>query len=243
MPGTLYVVATPIGNLGDITMRAVKVLKGVDLVLAEDTRRSRKLLSHLCVSCKVLSCYGTKEEQRIPKVIEVLEGGGDVALLSDAGTPTLSDPGSLLTSKVLDAGFWVVPLPGPSAFLAALMASGLDPGPFTFWGFLPRKRGDLVSFLKEHVRRRERSVFYESPSRLLRSLGAILEVWGDRYAVVARELTKMHETILRGKLSTLLEAVGQARPKGEYVVVVAGAGGRKEGNHHRPAATTEDENL
>ena len=228
MGGLLYVVATPIGNLGDITLRAVEVLKSVELVLAEDTRRTKGLLSHLGISCRVASCYGEKEGQRIPRVLEILEAGEDVALLSDAGTPTLSDPGSLLVSRVWEAGFRVVPIPGPSALLAALMASGLGPGPFTFWGFPPRKTGELASFLKRHKGRSEKSVFYQAPGRLLVTLQVMLEYWGDRYAVVARELTKVHEEFIRGNLSSLVEHFSENPPRGELVLVVEGAGSREE---------------
>ena len=222
MGGVLYVVATPIGNLRDITLRAIDVLKQVDLVLAEDTRRTRKLLGHLGISCKVLSCYGPKEGQRVSKVLELLSEGREVALVSDAGTPTLSDPGSLMISKVWDAGFRVVPVPGPSALLASLMASGLPPGPFAFWGFPPRKRGELISFLKGTQGRRERSVFYESPNRLVNTMKAILDVWGDRLSVVARELTKVHEEFVRGRLSELISHFEATPPLGEVVLIVEG---------------------
>ncbi len=228
LPGALYVVATPIGNLGDITLRAVEVLKKVVLVLAEDTRRTKGLLSHLGISCRVLSCYGQREGERVSTVIDLLKKGENVALLSDAGTPTLSDPGSLLISKVWDSGFRVVPVPGPSAMLAALMASGLTPGPFTFWGFLPRKRGELVSFLHQNRNRPERSVFYEAPTRLVESLSLLLEIWGNRYGVVARELTKVHEEMVRGTLSYLLEHFSLITPRGEITLVVEGAEPERE---------------
>ncbi len=224
MAGELYVVATPIGNLGDITLRAVEVLKRVDLVLAEDTRRTRKLLSHLGISCRVVSCYGSREGERISLVKETLEAGGSAALVTDAGTPTLSDPGSLLISKVWDAGYKVVPLPGPSALLAALMASGLEPGPFVFWGFPPRKRGELAAFLRETRMRQETSVFYESPNRLLQTLKALLDEWGDRFSVVAVELTNLHEEFVRGRLSHQVEHFSEVSPKGEIVLIVEGGG-------------------
>ncbi len=222
MKGILYVVATPIGNLKDITLRAIEVLKAVDLVLAEDTRRSKALLNHLGVSCRVVSCYGEREEERVPMVLDHLSEGKSVALLSDAGTPTISDPGSLLISKVWEAGYKVVPIPGPSALLAALMAAGLEPKPFTFWGFPPRKRGEFISFLERERKRKERSIFYQSPNRLLNTLEALLEVWEDRFAVVARELTKMHEELLRDRISRLIQHFSETTPKGEVVLIVEG---------------------
>jgi len=228
LAGVLYVVATPIGNLRDISLRAVDVLSQVSLVLAEDTRRTKGLMSHLGLSCRVLSCYGHREEERISTVLGLLDRGESVALLSDAGTPTLSDPGSLLISKVWDAGFGVVPVPGPSAMLTALMASGLPPGPFTFWGFLPRKRGELVAFLQQYRDRPERSVFYEAPNRLVESLTLLLDLWGDRYGVVARELTKVHEELVRGPVSHILAHFSANPPRGEITLVVEGAAPRRD---------------
>ena len=239
----LYLVATPIGNLGDITLRALDVLRAVDVIASEDTRKTGRLLKHFDIRKPQIVFQEHNEERAGQRIMDLLAEGKSVALVTEAGTPGISDPGFTLVRRAIAAGEEVTVIPGPTALVMALVLSGLAVHSFTFRGFPPRKPGPRRRFLEVDLSSPHTLIFYESPYRVEALLRDALEVYGDRDAAVARELTKMHETILRGKLSTLLEAVGQARPKGEYVVVVAGAGGRKEENHHRPAATTEDENL
>ena len=226
MPGRLLVVATPIGNLGDLTARAREALASANLVACEDTRRSGQLLTHLGLHKPLVSLHEHNERLRLPRLLDALAEGRTIALVSDAGTPLVSDPGYLLVREAIAAGHRVEPIPGASALLAALVASGLPPYPFTFGGFPPPKSGKR----REHYRRfaplDHTLVFYESPHRLLASLADALAVLGDRPAAVARELTKLHEETLRGSLATLAAELA-ARPalKGEFVVVV---GGRSE---------------
>ncbi len=227
--GVLYIVSTPIGNLEDITLRALRVLKEVDLVACEDTRHSRKLLSHYGISKPLVSYYGPKEAQRVPYILERLMKGERVALITDAGTPLLSDPGWRLVKEAVGAGITVVPVPGPSSILTALVASGLPVRPVVFWGFPPRKEGELRAFLKEVEAFPGVHLFFESPRRILTTLGVMIQVWGDREAVVARELTKVHEEFIRGTLSTVREVLAaREEVKGEVVLLVMGGEDRKE---------------
>lgn len=218
----LYIVSTPIGNLADVTRRAVEVLRAADVVLAEDTRRTGMLLRHLEIESRLLSAHEHNEAGRAGRVVQLLADGKNVALVSDAGTPLLSDPGARIVRAVADAGFPVVPIPGASALLAALVASGVDAETFTFLGFPPRKGPERTSVLEEVAASPRACVLYESPNRLHRLLLDLAEVAGAaRRVAVARELTKLHEEIFRG---TLTAAAGHFSGEvlGEVVVVVAG---------------------
>ncbi len=221
--GVLYVVSTPIGNLEDITLRALKVLKEVDLIACEDTRRSRKLLSHYNISKPLVSYYAPKEAQKAGLILNRLKKGEKVALITDAGTPLLSDPGWRLVKGAVEMGISVVPVPGPSSLLAALVASGLSTCPFIFWGFPPKKKGELVSFLGDLRGMKATHVFFESPRRIKGLLEVMEGVLGDRRAVVAREITKMHEEFLRGTLREVRELIEErGEVKGELVLLVEG---------------------
>jgi 16S rRNA (cytidine1402-2'-O)-methyltransferase len=218
----LYLVATPIGNLEDVSARALKVLEAAELVLAEDTRRTRVLLDRHGVAAKPVSLHAHNEAARVSQVLAVLDGGGSVALVSDAGTPLISDPGDRLVAAALEAGHSVVPIPGASALLAALAASGLPAVPFTFVGFLPRRSGECDRVLESLRDRRDTLIFFESPRRVARTLARLREAFGDRRACVARELTKMHEEFVRGLLSELAERFAEGA-RGECTLVVEGA--------------------
>jgi 16S rRNA (cytidine1402-2'-O)-methyltransferase len=218
----LYLVATPIGNLEDVSARALKVLGGAELVLAEDTRRTRVLLERHGVSAAPVSLHAHNEAGRVSRALAVLDGGGDVALVSDAGTPLISDPGDRLVAAALEAGHSVVPIPGASAPLAALSASGLPAVPFTFAGFLPRRRGDCDRALEALRDRRDTLIFFESPRRIGQTLARLRETLGERRACVAREVTKIHEEFARGTLSELAERFAEGA-RGECTLIVAGA--------------------
>ena len=202
--GTLYVVATPIGNLGDLTRRAEQVLGGVDAILAEDTRRTRRLLSHLGISARLEAHHEHNEARTVPRLIERLRAGASLALVSDAGTPAVADPGYRLVRAAIDAGAGVVPVPGASAVLAALVGSGLPTDRFTFVGYPPRKDGARRRFLRELSATAGTLVLLESPRRIGATLAAAAEILGDRQAALARELTKLHEEFRRGSLAELL---------------------------------------
>ncbi len=224
MPGRLLVVATPIGNLGDLSPRAGEVLAAADIVACEDTRRSRKLLSHLGIARPLVSLHEHNERRRLPRLLAELEAGRTIALVSDAGTPLISDPGYLLVREAITAGYSVESVPGPSAALAALTVSGLPPYPHLFLGFPPPKRGRRRSFYERAAELPWTLVLFESPHRLQSSLEDLLEVLGDRPAALARELTKVHEEVVRGSLAELLSEVGSRDAvRGEIVLVVSGA--------------------
>lgn len=219
--GTLYIVATPIGNLEDITLRALRILKEVDLIAAEDTRHSRKLLSHFGFSRPLTSYFDHNKAFKGGYILERLKEGLSVALISDAGTPCISDPGFQLVRAAVAAGIPVFPVPGPSAVIAALSASGLPTDSFAFEGFLPNRQGkrrEKLSLLKGE---RRVLVFYEAPSRLSATLSDILETLGDREAVIARELTKLYEEFIRGRVSEILERLKEGPIKGEAVILLA----------------------
>ncbi|HSQ34944.1 MAG TPA: 16S rRNA (cytidine(1402)-2'-O)-methyltransferase [Candidatus Binatia bacterium] len=218
----LYIVPTPIGNLGDITRRAVDVLERVELIIAEDTRYSLKLLNHLKIKKKVVSYYRPKEEAQAEKIAALL-AGQDGALITDSGTPAISDPGFILIAKVIARGIAVIPLPGPTAFIPALVASGIDPRQFLFLGFPPRRRSDRLRFLKPLVDLPYTLVFYESPRRLESFLGLAAEVFGARRFAVAKELSKRHEAIVRGRLDERALTLAGETILGEMVVVIAGS--------------------
>lgn len=218
--GTLYVVATPIGNLGDLTLRALETLKSVDLIVCEDTRQAKKLLDHFEIKKPLESLHEHNEVGKTPKLIEILKNDQDLALVSDAGTPLLSDPGFRLVQAAIKAGIKVVPIPGPSAITAALSVSGLPLDQFVYVGFLPQKQGQRRNFL-EVLKNEERTiVVFESPNRLVFSLQDILEILGDRPICVAREMTKIHEEFFRGKVSQAIARFENSRVKGEITLVI-----------------------
>lgn len=223
-PSTLYLVATPIGNLDDMTFRSLKVLKEAALIAAEDTRNTSKLLLHFGIkAAKLISCYEHNEIKRTDDILETLAQGGSVALVTDAGMPGISDPGYQVVKLVVEKGFKVVPIPGASALVAALPASGLIPTPFLFAGFLPPKSGDRRQALLKLKPQEQTLVFYEAPHRLVDFLKDALEVFGQRQAVAARELTKLHEEFVRGTLEELLNHFETHEPLGELVVMVEAA--------------------
>lgn len=218
---SLYLVATPIGNLDDMTHRAIKTLNEVDLIAAEDTRHSKKLLTHYDISTPMVSYHSHSGQGKVDRIIDELVSGKSVALISDAGTPGISDPAWGLVQAALEAKVEIVPIPGASAFLTALMGSGLPMNQFTYLGFIPAKKGRQTLFesLKETKRT---TVLYESPHRLLKTLSQMNEILGeDRVVVLARELTKLHEEFHRGNLAELLEEFSDKKPKGEMVILVA----------------------
>jgi 16S rRNA (cytidine1402-2'-O)-methyltransferase len=221
-PGTLYVVATPLGNLDDLSARASRVLKEVDLVACEDTRHTRKLLNHLAASTPALSYHEHNEEERAAELAGRLLAGENVALVSDAGTPLIADPGYRLVSLCRDRGIAVVPVPGPSAAVAALSVSGLPSDRFHFVGFLPRKPGARREELRTLAHLKATLVFYLSPHGLVPSLKAVREALGDRRAFLIREMTKAFETSYAGRLGEILVKVGEEAARGEYTLVVEG---------------------
>ena len=220
--GTLYVVATPIGNLEDVTLRAIRVLREVELVLAEDTRRTRTLLTQHDIGNRPRSLHAHNEAQRSREVLEVLASGSSVALVSDAGTPLVSDPGERLVAAAIEAGHPVVPIPGASAILSALVVSGLPAAPFLFLGFLPRRKGERNALLARIRERTETVVLFESPRRLAATLRQLADALGARPACVARELTKLHEEVARGSLPELAERFAEGT-RGEVTLVIGGA--------------------
>jgi 16S rRNA (cytidine1402-2'-O)-methyltransferase len=226
--GTLYIVATPIGNLEDITFRAVRTLKEVDLIAAEDTRHSRKLLSHFGISRPLTSYFDHNKEFKGNYLLGKLTEGLSVALISDAGTPCISDPGYQLVRDAAAAGVRVIPIPGPSAAITALAASGLTTNRFTFEGFLPNRQGKRRERLTHLKGEDDVLIFYESPNRLAASLADMAEILGDREAVVARELTKIYEEFVRGPLSRVAEKFGEGKVRGEVVILVAPAAEQEE---------------
>lgn len=226
MPGILYIVSTPIGNLEDITYRAVKVLSSVDLIAAEDTRTTRVLLDRYGVSKPMVSYFSYNETRRGPELIRELLAGKSIALVSDAGTPGISDPAHRIVVSAIGNGIPVVPIPGASAFLSALVVSGLPTDRFVFEGFLPLKKGRKTKL--ESLKAEERTiVLYESPHRIVKTLKEIAEAWGDREVVIARELTKKFEEVVRGRVSSVLREISSKPARGEYVVLIGGASARK----------------
>lgn len=217
---TLYLVATPIGNLDEMTVRAVNTLKSVDCIAAEDTRNTMKLLNHFDIKAKLISHHEHNWKNSIPGILEMMENGQNIALVSDAGYPAISDPGTELVQAVIEAGYAVVPISGPNACLNALVVSGINPQPFTFYGFLDHldknKKKELET-LKKHP---YTLVFYESPYRVQKTLKLMLEILGDRNIALCREITKRHEEIIRGTISEILEI--EEELKGEMVLVVEG---------------------
>ncbi len=227
--GILYLVATPIGNLADITFRAIETLREVDLIAAEDTRHAAILLHHYEIRKPVVSYYEENEKRRSQELLDKLSAGQNIALITDAGTPLLSDPGFQLVRKAIENDIRIVPIPGASSILTALMASGLPTDRFTFEGFLPRKKGRLTR-LNELANEPRTMVFFESPHRVLETLQDFLEKFGDRPAVCAREMTKVYEEFRRDRLSNLIKHFENHPAKGEFVIIVEGIK-RKSKNH------------
>jgi 16S rRNA (cytidine1402-2'-O)-methyltransferase len=224
MTGILFIVATPIGNLSDITFRAVEVLKSVDIILAEDTRHSNKLLLNLDISKPIRSFHEHNEREKIKDIIDEIYSGKSIALISDAGTPLISDPGYSLVAQAKKEGLRVVPIPGPSALITALSASGLASDSFTFIGFLPSKKTARVMLLKSLINRTETVIFYESPKRILATLTYMHSIFGDsREVCLAKELTKAFETIQTDSIPNIIKYLtsDQSHQKGEFVILIS----------------------
>jgi 16S rRNA (cytidine1402-2'-O)-methyltransferase len=223
MAGTLYLVATPIGNLQDMTFRAVEILRVVDVIACEDTRHTRNLLNHFRISNSVVSYHEHNEAERAEELVDRMLGGASVAVVCDAGTPGICDPGFRVTQRAIEAGINVVPVPGPAAFVAGVIASGLATDSVYFGGFLPSKKGERRKRLAEVGDVLATLVFYETPHRIGASLADCFDVLGDRKASVARELTKLHEEVVRGSLSELKRHFSDSKVKGEIVLVIGRA--------------------
>ena len=236
MAGTLYIVSTPIGNLEDITHRALRTLREVEVIACEDTRHTRKLLNHFGIDRRTISYHEHNESERADELRAMLAAGKDVALVSDAGTPLISDPGFRIVQLAIEGGFRVLPIPGATAFVAALSASGLPSDQFLFAGFLP-SRGSARRTKLDALRSIEATlIFYEAPHRIAATLRGALDVLGDRQAVVARELTKLHEEFVRGTLSQLAETFSDgSKARGEFVLMISGE--RAADDLKRPEST------
>ena len=218
-PGILYLVATPIGNLGDITLRALEVLKSVDLIACEDTRHSRILLDHYSIKKPLISCFDFSEKKQAPELVARIKNGESIALISDAGTPGIADPGYRVIQEAIKQGIRIETLPGPSAFLAALTLSGLPTDRFLFEGFFPVKEGQKKRKLEELKNQERTVIFYESPHRLLKTLGVIGEVLGAAPIVVVREISKKFEEVVRGPAVKTLEHFSGKKVRGEFVIL------------------------
>ena len=226
--GILYICGTPIGNLEDITLRSLKILKEVNLIAAEDTRHSLKLLNHYQINTKVTSYYEYNKFKKAPYLVEILKNGQDIALVSDAGMPGISDPGYVLIDLALKNNIKIIPVPGVSALITALVVSGLPTDKFVFEGFLPRKIKERKRYFKSIENEERTIIFYEAPHRLKKALKDMLEILGDRKVVIARELTKLYEEIIRGKLSQVLTEISTKEVKGEITLIVQGGIKKKE---------------
>ncbi|MFH2092522.1 MAG: 16S rRNA (cytidine(1402)-2'-O)-methyltransferase [Pseudomonadota bacterium] len=232
--GTLFIVATPLGNLEDMTFRAVNTLKQVDLIAAEDTRHSKKLLSHYGIKTRMISCHEHNEATQTTQLILQLKNGSSIALISDAGTPCISDPGYFLVKAASAQGILVIPIPGCSAAIAGLSVSGLPTDSFLFLGFLPKKQQQLNKALEQQKHQTPTLIIYESPNRITKLIQTMILVWGNRNACLAREATKLHEEYIRGPLSLILETLeNKDRIKGEIALFVQGC------SHDTPPMTTE----
>jgi len=221
VPGTLYLCATPIGNLEDMTPRAIRMLKEADIIAAEDTRHTRPLLTHFNIEGKMISYHEHNKEIQGPVLIQELLSGKNIALVTDAGFPGISDPGEALAKEAIAAGIKVVPVPGANAALCALVASGQTCSPFFFGGFLPKSKKNRKEKLKEWEQLPSTIVLYEAPHRIKEVLKDIEEAWGDREITLARELTKLHEEFFRGTIATAREFLESKEPRGEFVLVIA----------------------
>ena len=220
MSGTLYLVATPIGNLEDITLRAINTLKFVDFIAAEDTRHTLKLLNHLEISKPLISCYKENEIFKSNSIIEKLKSGHNIALVSDAGTPVISDPGEELVHVAISEGINIVPIPGPCALITGLICSGISAKEFCFIGFLPVNKNEKNKKLTSLYDIDKTLIFYEAPHKLCATLSSIKEILGNRKIALARELTKIHETYIYGTVAEVIEQIND--PKGEFVIIVEG---------------------
>lgn len=222
--GTLFIVATPIGNMEDITLRALNVLDQADCIAAEDTRHTRRLLDRLNIKNRLVSCHEHNEREKTAELVKHMASGRTIALVSDAGTPSVSDPGYFLVKAAINSNIPVVPIPGVSAVITALSVSGLPTDAFVFMGFPPKKAGKRKTLLKELFNEKKTMVFYESPRRVVSFLEDLENVLGDRSVVVAREMTKIHEEFIRGRISDVINTLRQKPDiKGEIVILVSGA--------------------
>ncbi|HRJ87332.1 MAG: 16S rRNA (cytidine(1402)-2'-O)-methyltransferase [Blastocatellia bacterium] len=220
MPGTLYLVATPIGNLQDMTFRAIETLRNVDLIACEDTRHTRKLLNHFQIAAKLISFHEHNEAERAVELGRQLSEGSSIAVVTDAGTPAINDPGARLVRTAIELGVRVVPIPGAVAFVNALVASGLPADSVFFGGFLPSKKGERRKRLDAVKDIPATLTFYETPHRIAAALSDCLDILGDRQAAVGRELTKLHEEVIRGSISSLARHFSSANSRGEFVLVI-----------------------
>ncbi len=238
--GALYLCATPIGNLEDMTFRAVRILREADLIAAEDTRHTRGLLAHFDIHTPLTSYHEHNKLEKGPRLVERMAGGAHVVCVSDAGLPGIADPGSHLAQLAIEAGIRVTPLPGANAALSALITSGLDTTRFAFVGFLPRTRQKRQERLAEIRQHRETLLFYEAPHHLTATLAALAEALGDRKAAIGREITKKFEEFRRGRLSELQAHFSENEPRGEFVIVVAGADDPPVDSQIAPASPAEE---
>ena len=218
MQGKIYLVATPIGNLEDITLRAIRILKEVDIVIAEDTRQTLKLLNHLEISKPMISYHRHSTEDKKLEIIEKVKMGKNIAIVSDAGTPVISDPGEEIVSLALDLGIEVIPIPGPCALIAGLIASGIDAKEFLFLGFLPLNKKSRKEKLNEIKFAKTTVILYEAPHKLISTLNDLKEIINNRKIVLAREITKIHEEYITGTIQEILQRIGE--PKGEFVIII-----------------------
>ena len=218
MKGKLYVVATPIGNLDDITLRAINTLKNADIIIAEDTRHSLKLLNHLEISKPLISYHRHNEEERTDGILDKIEEGNNIALISDAGTPIISDPGEVIVKKALERNIEVIPIPGACAIITALMAAGVNTRSFTFYGFLSINKKLRNKELEQIKNNRNTIILYEAPHKILNTLKDLEDYVGNRKIVLARELTKIHEEFIKGTIKEVQEKISS--PKGEYVIII-----------------------
>jgi len=223
--GRLYIVSTPVGNLEDITLRAVRILGEIDIIAAEDTRHSVKLLNHLGIRKPMISYWREKEQVKSDEIIKRLHAGQSVALISDAGTPGISDPGAVLIKKAIEENIQIVSIPGPSAFVAALSVSGLPTDQFTFMGFLPSRTSQRQKFLREVYLEQRTLIFYEAPHRIVDTLLDVSRIFGERKAALIKEITKFHEDVVRGSITEIIEEVQKTIIAGEYVIIVEGWSG------------------
>jgi 16S rRNA (cytidine1402-2'-O)-methyltransferase len=237
---TLYLVATPIGNLGDMTLRAIEILRAVDIVASEDTRKTGFLLKHFEIKKPQLSFHEHNEKKAADRIFELLGQGKSVAIVTDAGTPGISDPGYTLVRRAIEEQIAVTMAPGPAGLIMALVLSGLPLHSFTFRGFPPRKPGPRRRFMELDRDSPHTLIFYESPHRLEAFLRDALQVFGDREAAVANDLTKLYESVLRGKLSEVLTTIAETKLRGEYIVVIAGLDRRARGQMVEPDEDAEE---
>jgi len=222
MSGILYIVSVPIGNLEDITLRALRILKEVDLIAAEDTRHTRKLLNHYDIHKSIVSYHEYNETQMDKLLITKLQAGSNIAIVSDSGTPIISDPGFTIVNACIKEDIKIVPIPGPSSLLASVVVSGFPLHNFVYEGFLPPKKLRRIKKLMSLIDEKRTMVFFESPHRLVKSLNDMLEIFGDREIVIANDLTKMFEEIYRGSISSAIKKYTESAPKGEFTLVVRG---------------------